>query len=338
MSAPTILDVAALAGVSRSSVSRVVRGSTAVSDECREAVLRAIKELNYQPNAAARTLVRRRSSAIGVLVTDFHNPFFQDVLDGIDSIIGSGEYTPLVVSGKRIGNTEETALHRLLELRVDGIVCVSATLTRRALMDAARLTPLVTLSRTPELPRVDSVVNDDREGASLAVRHLIDLGHRDIAIIASQHERSGLDRIRGYEETLLEAGLSRNHHIVPGGVTEADGYTGARQVLERCPNVTAIFAGNDMSALGVLDAAEDVGLDVPRDLSVIGYDNTSTASLRRIDLTTIDQSAHEIGATAMDALLKRIEDPSRSARRIVIPPILRDRSTSGPAPKRARRA
>ena len=335
MSAPTILDVAARAGVSKSSVSRVLRDSPFVSDKSRESVLGAIEELGFRPNAAARTLVRRRSSAVGVLVTDFHNPFFQDILDGIDAVAGTSDYTPIVVSGKRMSRAEETALHRLLELQVDGIVCVAATMHRRVLLEAARMTPLVILTRTPELPRVDSVVNDNREGAALAVRHLVGLGHERIAMVADEQERAGADRIRGYKEAMAQAGLAGEIHIVPGGFTEGGGYTGAKQVLETNPDATAIFAANDLSALGALGAAEEFGLDVPGDISVVGYDNTSTAALRRIDLTTIDQSASTIGAMAMKALLERIESPSRPARRFVIPPVLVARSTSGP-PKKGR--
>ena len=140
MRPPTILDVAARAGVSKSSVSRVLRDSPLVSERSREAVLRAIDELGFQPNGAARTLVRRRSGVVGVLVTDFHNPWFQDVLDGIDAVVDTADYTPIVMSGKRKSRAEETALQRLGELRVDGIVCVSATLDRRALLGASRST------------------------------------------------------------------------------------------------------------------------------------------------------------------------------------------------------
>lgn len=338
MSAPTILDVAARAGVSKSSVSRVLLNSPLVSDKTRDAVLRAIEELGFRPNSAARTLVRRRSSAIGVLVTDFHNPFFQDVLDGIDAVAGPSNYTPIVVSGKRMEKAEEGALNRLIELQVDGIVCVTAALQQRVLQEAARMTPLVTLTRTPELPRVDSVVNDNHRGAALVVQHLVGLGHRKIAMVADEQELAGADRIRGYREAMGQAGLSGQVRVAPGGFTEAGGYAGAKQLLESYPEVTAIFAANDLSALGVLNAAVELGLEVPGDLSVVGYDNTSMAALRRIDLTTIDQSAKTIGERATRALVERIENPGRPARRIVIPPVLVPRSTTGQPRKRVRGA
>jgi DNA-binding LacI/PurR family transcriptional regulator len=333
MNSPTIRDVAAKAGVSKSSVSRVLRDSPLVSEQSRSAILQAIDELGYRPNAAARTLVRRRSNVVGVFVTDFHNPFFQDILDGIESVARESDYTPIVVSGKRLAGAEETTLHRLLELQVDGIVCDSARLDRNALLQAARSTPVVMLTRTPELPRVDCVVNDDYAGATLVVEHLASLGHRKIGLIADEKERAGAARIRGYLETMQKLGLADQVQIAPGGFTEAGGYAGAKELIEDGKGVTAIFAATDFAAFGVLDAAWEAGLDVPRDLSVVGYDNTAIAALRRIGLTSVDQSSSKIGATAMEALLARMKKPSLPASRIVLAPALVPRSTSGPAPK-----
>ncbi|MEY4531394.1 MAG: hypothetical protein RLZZ156_2115 [Deinococcota bacterium] len=328
MSAPTILDVAARAGVSKSSVSRVLLDSPSVSDATRQAVHQAIADLDFRPNLAARTLVSRRSGAIGVLVTDFHNPFFQDVLDGIDEITGLGKYTPIVVSGKRMQKSEEGALHRLLELQVDGIICVTATPQQHALQAAARITPMVILTRTPELPYVDSVVNDDFYGARLVVQHLLELGHQHIAMIADDQELAGTDRIKGYQQTMKENGFEQNIQITPGGFTETGGYTGVKRLLQTNANLTAIFAANDLSALGVLNAAVELGLDVPNDLSVVGYDNIFASTLKHINLTTIDQRAKIIGETATKVLLERIENPRRAAQRIVTTPVLITRSTT----------
>ena len=171
-------------------------------------MLRAIDELGYRPNAAARTLVRRRSNAIAVLVTDLHNLFLPEVVGGLDAVIESRGYTTLIVSGKQRERAEVQALHRVLELRVDGIVCATARLGRDALLDAARSTALVNLTRTPELPRVDSVVNDDHAGATLVVEHLAQLGHRRIAMIGDTDERAGADRIRGYRDAMVRLGLA----------------------------------------------------------------------------------------------------------------------------------
>jgi DNA-binding LacI/PurR family transcriptional regulator len=328
---PTIKDVAARAGVSKSLVSRVLHDSPLVSTARRAAVLRAIEELGYRPNAAARTLVRRRSSTIAVLVTDLHNLFLPEAMSGLDAILEPTGYTTLIVSGRRRPEGEEAALHRLLELRVDGIVCASAHLGREALLEAARSTAVVSLTRTPTLPRVDSVVNDDCAGATLAVEHLAALGHRRIAMVGDSSERAGADRIRGYRQAMARLGLGRETAVVAGGFTERGGQEAGRSLLaipQRRP--TAIFVASDLAALGVLDAAAEAGLEVPGDLSVIGYDNTPFAGLRRIELSSVDQAATEIGGAAARALLARIEHPQRRARHVIVPPTLVLRHTTAP--------
>jgi DNA-binding LacI/PurR family transcriptional regulator len=326
------------AGVSKSLVSRVLRDSPLVSGERRTAVLRAIDELGYRPNAAARTLVERRSNAIAVLVTDLHNLFLPDVIEGLEEVVQSRGYTTLVVSGKGREQTEEEALHRLLELHVDGIVSASARLGREALRDAARSTPLLNLTRAPELPRVDSVVGDDRAGAALAVGHLASLGHRRIAMIGDTEERAGADRIRGYRDAMASRGLEQHTTVIPGGFSESAGHEAARRIFDlptpRRP--TAIFVASDLAALGVLDAAAEARIEVPRRLSVVGYDNTPFAALRHVALTSVDQAASQIGAAAADALLRRIEQPSRRARRVVIRPTLVTRRTSSAPPSTRR--
>ena len=152
-------------------------------------------------------------------------------------------------------------------------------------------------------------------------------------MIGDTEERAGADRIRGYRETMIRLGLAAEIELVPGGFSESGGYRAATQLLDRRdPPVTAIFVASDLAALGVLDAAVVKGVDVPGRLSVVGYDNTPIAALRHISLSSVDQAASQIGALAADALLARIERPDRRARRIVIPPTLVPRRTSGPAP------
>jgi len=330
VSSPTIVDVAARAGVSKSSVSRVLRGSPLVSEEARAAVLSAIEELGYRPNAAARTLARRQSHSIGVLVSDLHNPFFPMVLDGIDAVAEEHEYTSLVVSGKRRSQTEEHALGRLLELQVDGIVAVTERLSRAAVVEAARSAPLVMLTQTPRIPRVDTVVSDNREGAKLVIDHLVGLGHTGIAMIADAREHAGAERIEGYQAAMNGHRLARQVRVVNAPLTERGGYDAARELLSDAGPVTAVFAGNDLCAFGVLDALAEQGLRVPADLSVAGYDNTPVAGLRTVSLTTVEQFATEIGAEAMRSVLARVKRRDRPARHVMVPPRLIERTTTGP--------
>jgi DNA-binding LacI/PurR family transcriptional regulator len=324
------MDVADRAGVSKSSVSRVLQGSPLVSEEARAAVLRAIEELGYRPNAAARTLVRRESHSIGVLVSDLHNPFFPMVLDGIDAVAEERGYTSLIVRGKRRSQTEEHALGRLLELQADGIIAVTERLSRAALAEAARSAPLVTLTQTPRIPRVDTVVSDNREGAKLVIDHLVALGHTRIAMIADAREHAGAERIEGYKAAMNGHRLAREIRVTNAPPTERGGYDATRELLSDAGTVTAIFAGNDLCAFGVLDALAQLGIQVPVDMSVAGYDNTPVAALRTISLTTVEQFAAEIGAEAMRSVLARIKRRERPARHVMVPPRLIERATTGP--------
>ena len=329
---PTIHDVAARAGVSKSLVSRVFRDSPRVSDASRAAVLRAAQDLGYHPNAAARTLVRRRSHAVGILVTDLRNLFLPELAAGLDPVLEERAYTTFVVTGKHQQQTEEAALARLLELRVDGIVCATVRLGPAALRQAARSTAIVNLTRTPQVPRIDSVVGDDHRGATLAVEHLRGLGHLKIAMIGDTEERAGADRIRGYRDAMRASGQTAHTRVVPGGFTEIGGYRAASELLRAPDRPTAMVVASDLAALGVLDAALALGVTVPEQLSVVGYDNTPIAALRHIDLSSVDQAAGQIGASAAHALLHRIARPDRRARRLVIAPTLVPRGTSGPPP------
>jgi DNA-binding LacI/PurR family transcriptional regulator len=330
MASPTIIDVAARAGVSKSSVSRVLRGSSLVSEEARAAVLRAIEELGYRPNAAARTLVGRQSNAIGVLVSDLYNPFFPMALDGIDAVAEEHGYTSLIVRGKRRSQTEEHALEQLLERQVDGIVAVTERLSPEALIKAARSTPLATLTRTPRIPRVDTVVNDNREGAKLVVDHLVALGHTQIAVLADVKEHAGAERIEGYKAAMNGHRLAREVRVVNAPFTERGGYDATHELLTDADTVTAIFAGNDMCAFGVLDALAERGMQVPQDMSVVGYDNTPFAAYRTISLTTVDPFATKIGAEAMRSVLARLKRRDRPARHVLVPPSLIERATTAP--------
>jgi DNA-binding LacI/PurR family transcriptional regulator len=327
---PTIMDVAVRAGVSKSSVSRVLGGSPRVSEEARAAVLRAIDEIGYRPNAAARTLVRRQSHLIGVLVSELHNPFFAMVLDGIDSVAEEHGYTSLVVSGKRRGQTEEQMLGRLLELQVDAIVAVTERLSRQVVADAAGSTPLVTLTRTHRIPRVDTVVSDNHEGAKLVVDHLVGLGHSRIAIIADHREHAGAERIHGYQAAMNGHRLAHEVRVVDTPLTERGGYDATRKLLLDAETVTAVFAGNDACAFGVLDALAEAGLRVPHDMSVVGYDNTPIAAFRTVALTTVEQFATEVGAEATRSVLERVKRRDHRARHVVIPPRLVERTTTAP--------
>jgi DNA-binding LacI/PurR family transcriptional regulator len=327
---PTIRDVAERAGVSKSLVSLVMRGSAQVSEERRAAVLRAAKELRYRPNEVARSLVRQRGNLIGVLLSDLHNPFFTEVVDGVEEAAIEAGYRALFNTGSRQPERESVALETLLQLRTDGVILAAPVLPAREVTAAAAAVPVVLVARASRSTALDSVTNDDRAGARMAVAHLVELGHGAIAHVDGGGGSGAAARRAGYVEAMRRHGLSRYVRVVPGAFTEEGGMRGVDDLLSRAAPPTAIFAANDLAAVGALHALERHGLRVPQDVSLVGYDNTSLAAMGHVDLTSIHQPRREMGATAVALLLERLEDGRSRARHLVVRPRLEARGTTAP--------
>jgi DNA-binding LacI/PurR family transcriptional regulator len=322
--------------VSKSVVSRALTGAKTVSQEARTAVFAAADELGYRPNAVARSLARRRSFHVGVMVSDLHNLFFAEILDGISAVAGADGYRMLIATGDRDPRAEAEALASLLELRSDGVILLGPRLDAATLTRASREVPLALVGSVHRLPGIDSVSDDDLLGARLAVEHLAALGHRRIAHVDGGAGAGSAERRTGYAETMRRLELGAEVRVAAGDFTEEGGYEGARRLLSSGRPPTAIFAGNDMAAIGVLEAVEKAGLRVPQDVSLVGYDNTSLAALRPLSLTTVHQPRREIGEMAMKALLRRVKRPGARARRVVLEPHLVVRTTTAPpAPEAA---
>jgi DNA-binding LacI/PurR family transcriptional regulator len=328
--APTIIDVAARAGLSKSVVSRVMRGEASVSNASRAAVMSAAEELGYRANLVARSLVQRRTHNVGVVVSDLHNIFFAEVLDGLYSAAAQLGYRALITTGNRDPVAEQRALEQLLELRAEGVVLAGSRIAAEAVAAAARTVPIAVVGSNLRLPGVDVVVDDDFRGAALAVEHLVALGHRDVALIDGGMGAGAAERRAGYESTMIAAGLEAHVRIEVGDFTEGGGYEGGRRLLRGKRRPTAIFASNDQSAVGALNAINEAGLSVPDDVSLIGYDNTALAALRHISLTTIHQPRKQIGEIALKAVVRRIDSPGLPARRHVLAPKLVVRATTAP--------
>jgi DNA-binding LacI/PurR family transcriptional regulator len=326
----TILDVADHAGVSKSLVSLVMRGSPQVSDEKRRAVLRAADMLGYRPNAVARSLVRKRSSLIGVILSDLHNPFFAEVVDGIEEEALAADYHALFSTGGRRADGESVAIEKLLQLRTDGLILASIVLPAREILAAAATAPVVLVARPSRWREVDSVTNDDRAGAKLAVEHLVALGHRSIAHIDGGRGAGAASRRTGYVEAMRGHGLGDACLVAAGNYTEEGGALGVGCLLGEHQVPTAIFVANDLAAVGALQALADHGLRVPEDVSLVGYDNTALAGLGHINLTTVDQPRRHMGATAVRLLLERLDEGRTRARHLVVAPSLVVRGTTAP--------
>ena len=327
---PTITDVARRAGVSKSLVSLVMRGADHVSPERRQAVNKAAAELGYRPNAMARSLVQRRTHLVGVMVSDLHNPFFADVVGGIQEQAARTGYKVLVNSGNRAAAREADAMETLLQLRADGIILGSPVLDDEVIGRASREVPIVLVGREAHGPAVDSVTNDDRAGAEVAVEHCVSLGHRRIAHIDGGHGAGAPARRHGYEAAMKRLGLGDLVSVVSGTYTEEGGHTGCLLLLAQTPRPTAIFAANDLAAIGALNAIEESGLKVPDDVSLVGYDNTSLAALRHISLTTIHQPRLEMGQLALSTLLERVDQDREEPRRVILSPSLVVRASTAP--------
>lgn len=328
----TMEDVARAAGVSRALVSLVIRGSPKVSDARREAVLRAAAELGYRPNVLARGLAARRTRTIGVLLNELHNPFYAEIMDGIDEGAVEHDYRPLLGTAGRRPLGELEALEAFLELRADGIILVGPRLPARAIVAAAAATPVVVVARGIRSPLVDSITNDERVGGRLVVRHLVELGHRRIAHVDGGRGAGAGARRAGYREAMREAGLEAETRVLPGDYTDVAGVRAAEALLASGELPTAVFAANDLVAAGLIDRLEDAGLEIPRDLSVVGHDNTYLAGLHHMSLTTVHQPRPELGRRALEALVERIVGGRAAAIHERVAPALVVRSTTGPPP------
>ncbi|MFF3846050.1 LacI family DNA-binding transcriptional regulator [Streptomyces sp. NPDC002328] len=328
MRPPTIRDVADRAGVSKSLVSLVLRGSDQVRTEKRESVLRAVRELGYRPNAAARSLSERRTRTVGVLLNDLRNPWYVDLLDGLGSLLHASGLHMLLADARLNRRVGHDLAGPFLDLRADGLVVVG-TLPDPAALDAvAALMPVVVAgAREPVPAGVDVVANDDERGARLVTEHLIGLGHRRIAHLAGFGAVGELRR-RSYEATMRAHGLAEFTTVESCDMTEEGGHRAAVRLLARPDRPTAVFAVNDIACVGALSAAEELGLGVPRDLSVAGYDDTSVSRLRHLWLTTVDPAGHEVGRRAARCLLDRLERPGGEGGVHLAAPTLKVRGTT----------
>lgn len=329
---PTILDVAERAGVSKSLVSLVMRNAPNVSDDKRQAVLEAARELGYRPNAVARSLVQQRTNVIGVMVSDFANPFFSELLEGLEEAAEGAGYRALFNTGSRIPEREAAAVDTLLELRSDGLVLASPQLSDADIQRIPRSVPTVMVGTDTRVAGIDVVMNDDRHGARLVVDHLVELGHRRIAHIHGGTGAGAAARLAGFVAAM------ESHDLPPitidGGFTEAHGVDGAKEILGLDPLPTAVFAANDVSAMGVMQTLESTGLRIPDDISLVGYDNVDFAGLDHISLTTVDQPRRQIGTLAVKLLLERLEGERKRAKRVTVEPHLIVRATTTQATRR----
>jgi DNA-binding LacI/PurR family transcriptional regulator len=324
-------DVARRAKVSRSLVSLVMRGSTKVSDERRRRVLDAAHALGYSPNAMARGLASRQSGIIAVLLNDLHNPFFAEIFDGLRLRAEADGYQLLLGAGGAKRFTEQAALDSFLQFRPDGIVLVSPRLPSAAIATMAHAAPVVVVGRVVKARGVDIVVTDEAVGAGLVVGHLTALGHRRIVHFDGGQGAGASARRRAFVKEIQRVGLSDTTDIIGGDFTEQSGVECATTLLRRRGRLpTAIFAANDLAAIGAIDTLGKAGHEVPSDVSVMGFDNTFFSHLRHVSLTTVDQPRLEMGRLAMSLVMDRIGGSRRGDEVHLVTPTLVVRESTGP--------
>ena len=318
-----LVDVARLAGVSAGTASRVISGKGNVSAELVAAVERAVEELNYRPNMLARSLRRNRSQTFGLVVPDITNPFFAELALSVEIAAAERGYGLLLGNSRNLGAAQDEYVQNLLDRQVDGLVLVPAD-EARPLPIAARATPLVVLDRDIKAPGADFVGTDHQDGARQMVQYLASLGHRVIGCIATPPgDPVGDERFAGFADVaaplLAAAGLRLDHYVSRGSFSFTSGMLAMKELLARSPQPTAIFASNDQQAIGAMRYCQDVGISVPAEMSIAGYDDVPLASLVSPRLTTVRQPIESIGAQAVQWLTERSGaegQPRRRSRRL----------------------
>ncbi|HYH90515.1 MAG TPA: LacI family DNA-binding transcriptional regulator [Solirubrobacteraceae bacterium] len=338
---PNIHELARLSGVSVGTVSRALNGYADVRAETRERIMRIAEELDYTPAAAARTLVTQRSHVVGVFLEtgeghpDLTHPFFHEVLTGIKEFAGPSGYDLLLFASERPGNGygPHSYLKRCRHHNVDGAVLMGMDAEDPEVRRLVR-SDVATVGVDLELagPLTTSVASDNEAGSAAAVRHLHELGHRRIAHITGQlDKRPGADRLRGYRHELQRLGVTpRDEYVTYGDFYVETGYSGMQALLALDEPPTAIVAAADLTAIGAIRAAVEAGLEVPRDLSVVGFDDIQLAEYLQPPLTTLRQAKSSLGAEAGRALVSHIEGEHDVPAAVTLPVELVVRASTTP--------
>jgi LacI family transcriptional regulator len=308
--ASTIRDVALLAGVSVATVSNTVNDPDRVSDELRARVLKAIETLNYAPRAAARSLRRQSSGLIGLIVADITNPFFTELVQAVEGIASRHGYSVLLCNSDEDAAREEKHLRVLRSQWVDGIILATtgeASLSRSSLLSQIRV-PVVLVDRAFDGLGLDAVVLNNRLAAQQATEHLIRRGHRRIGLLSGPTGiTTGADRLVGYREALLGSQLRFDPDLVrEAGFREQQAYDATAELMRLPQPPTALFAANNLMAIGMMRALSDLGLRCPDDVSVISIDDFPWAHVFRPKLTIVAQPVREMGERAVQLLTDRI--------------------------------
>ena len=331
----TMKDIARDLGVSVVTVSKVLRNHSDIGEQTRKRILQRMKEVNYQPNPAARTLVSGRTNLVGLIVPDLIYPFFAQVAKGISAKLRAQDYSLIISSSEDDPNMERREIDQMLARRVDALILASVQSSAESLNKMQdRGIPCVLLDR--KLPGVSAnfVGIDDVNAGMIATNHLIEMGCKTIAHIGGSDVSTALDRQSGYSIALAQRGLGLPpEYIVKYGhgddAGDATGYNSMTQLLQLKPRPDGVFCHNDPIAMGALRAILDAGLQIPKDIAVVGCGNVHYDDLLKVPLTSIDQDSNGLGTSAAKLALSIIKQKSKSTpRNVLLEPKLVVRASS----------
>ncbi len=322
-----IHDVAAKAGVSAATVSRFINSSGYVGAKTRTKIREAMEALDYVPNSMARSLRTNESMIVALVIPDVTNPFFPTVVRGVDDVASKSDYRLMLFNTDGSKRREENILSVLAQTRVDGVIVIpSETVGDAQITDflEQQRFPIVLVDRVIDFPQVDCIMTDHYLGAYQAAQHLCGLGHRRIAHIAGPRRVvSSEERVKGYAAALNDFGIPVDQSlVVHGDFTRYTGYGSLDSLMNLPEAPTAVFAANDLMAIGVIERARELGIKVPEDLAVCGFDDIEYASIVSPSLTTVSQETYRLGKLSAQLLLRRIAEPDCEVRRIKLKPNL----------------
>ena len=332
----TIVDVAKKANVSVATVSRVMNGNYPVKAETKKRVLEVIEELHYIPNMQARELTQKKSATIGVVVPSINNMFFPEVITGIENSLKLNSLSLVLACSNNDKDEEKSCINNLLSRNVSGIIVVDPNtdnVKSKFYHNISKQTPFVFVNGHSVSTNISSVINDEAMGAGMALNYLLENNHKDILFVRGKDSYSYDVKEKVYKETMTDLNNFKPENIINIGNGNSgetvDNTINIFLDILKTSSATAVFACNDLMAVGVLNACKKLNLDVPKDLSIIGYDNIDLSKFVEPKLTTIDQNMFLLGTNAATLLLEKIEYDNSYSKRIILINSLIERDTVG---------
>ncbi|MGC1370921.1 MAG: LacI family DNA-binding transcriptional regulator [Candidatus Sulfotelmatobacter sp.] len=327
--------IAERAGVSIGTVSHVINETATVRPKLRERVIEAIRSMGYQPSALAQGLRKNRTNMLGMVIPDITNPFFPGVVRGVEDVAYKRSFRVILCNADNDPSKEESYVRELRSYHIAGLLIIPASGEDiaghlRAYVSAS--IPVVCIDRVPDGWKGDAVLVANAEGAYRMTRHLIDMGHRRLAVIAGPLKlTNAAERLQGFTRALDEARIEIEPELMQeAGFDTASGYQAALRLLQMLPRPTAIFACNDLMAFGVLQAARELNLRCPEDLSIAGFDGLEFTKFTDPSLTSVYQPGYQLGATAARLLLQRVDGVPFAPKKLLLPTELKKRNSVAP--------